>query len=110
MPRYLNTHDFVCDIFDPVLDMVIVADFECQITVELAMLDGQPNFWCDGVYLDGQSLKGGSELSRLIRLKVMEAADEELANGGPLWDAVAAREGVAFIGPAGSPDAHWARA
>lgn len=109
MPRYLNAYDFCAQISDAILDnLIVVADFDCQITVDVDFRDGEPVATCTDVFIDGQSLRGGSAVTTAIRLKVMEAADEELSAGGPLWDAVAAREGVAFIGPAGSPDAYWA--
>lgn len=111
MARYIDVYDFYCDVADPVLDdTIIFPQFECQISVDMDFNGGNPEATCTEVYVDGKSLRDGGDLSRLIRLKVMEAADEALSAGGPLWDAVAAREGVAFIGPAGSPDAYWARA
>jgi len=100
-------YPFTTDIRDAVLDITLIPDFECEVDVEVTLTNGDLSTHCRDVLIDGRSILGGSGLSSRLRTLVMIAAEADLAAAGPLWDAVAAAEGLAFRGAAGSPDAHW---
>lgn len=103
-------YPFVCDITDPVLGLVTIPSFECEVEVSTSIENGELVATCTDVLIKGQSLRGGSELTSKLRIKIMCEADDDLAAAGPLWDRVQAAEGVSFHGAAGDPDGYWQQA
>jgi hypothetical protein len=104
------TYPFTTDIRDAVLGITIIPDFQCEVEVEVTLINGDLETYVRDVLVDGVSLRDGSMLTRKLRTAVMVAAEDDLSAAGSLWDAVAAAEGVSFRGAAGDPDAFWVQA
>lgn len=110
--RYFYTHNLTSTIFGTKDETVVLAyDMECEVDIEVNLSsDGfDLDAYCCDVLIDGLSLKDGDELAKLVRLQVMQAVDDELDQGGPIWDEVALAEGLSLSGHAGDPDTHWVR-
>ena len=104
-------YDFVCDVTD-FDDLVLFADFECELDVEVELSGNGFDLvaTCTDVLVDGVSLRQGGELAKSIRTQVMMKADEELENGGWLFDQVREAEGLSLTGHPNDPDTHWQQA
>lgn len=104
-------YPFTTNITDPTQDIVLFTDLETEIDVDVTIRDGELECICTEVYVEGRSLAAGDDLSRLIRLQVMEAAEAEMARGGWLWDEVRDAEELVYQGLGGNdPDGRWVRA
>jgi|GEM_PF-5674004 len=100
-------YPFTATIVDRVLNLPVIFDFECEVDIETLVTSGELVCFCTDVLVDGQSLCGGSRLTHELRTMVMSMADEEIEQGGALFERIREAESLAFIGAAGDPDAHW---
>lgn len=108
-------YDYCLDISATILGasdetIVLFADFECQVDIDCELSGAEPQVTCTDVLIDGVSLANGDDLAKRIRSYVMAKADEEIENGGWLWDQVREAEGLSLSGHAGDPDTRWLQA
>lgn len=110
-------YDYTCDVTATIFGatdkaIVLFRDFECEVDIECSLSgDGfDLEARCTDVLIDGESLRNGDALTKVIRLKVMETADAELEAAGPLWDQVREAEGLSLTGHPNDPDTHWHQA
>lgn len=102
-------YDWCCNLTD--FDgLVLAQDFECQLDVSCDTSCGDLEVYCTDVLIDGVSLRNGGALAKLIRTQVMAKANDEIENGGWLWDQVREAEGLSLTGHAGDPDTRWLEA
>lgn len=88
--------------------VVLFADFECELDIDTSLsTGGDLEMRCTDVLVDGESLRHGDDLAKAIRLYVMAKADEEIENGGWLFDQVRDAEGLSLTGHPNDPDTHW---
>lgn len=87
--------------------VVLFADFECVVVVDCELNGSDLETCVTDVLIDGVSLANGDDLAKRIRSYVMSKADEEIENGGWLWDQVREAEGLSLSGHAGDPDTRW---
>lgn len=91
--------------------VVLFHDFECELDIDASLsTGGDLEIRCTDILVDGESLRHGDDLARAIRLYVMAKADEEIENGGWLWDQVREAEGLSLSGNAGDPSTRWLQA
>lgn len=90
--------------------VVLFADFECVVVVDCELNGSDLETCVTDVLIDGVSLANGDDLAKRIRSYVMSKADEEIENGGWLWDQVREAEGLSLSGHAGDPDTRWLQA
>ncbi|WP_449395548.1 hypothetical protein [Devosia riboflavina] len=104
----MSSYPYTAQIADTVLDgLALIVDFECELEISFEMDGGEPDISVTDVLVEGISLRGGSALARNIRLEVMQLADDEIENGGWLWDQVREREGLSLSGHPNDPDTCW---
>lgn len=88
--------------------VVLFADFECELDIDASLSSGGDlDITVTDVLVDGESLRYGDDLAKAIRLFVMAKADEEIENGGWLFEQVRDAEGLSLSGHPNDPDAHW---
>lgn len=87
--------------------IVLFPQFECQVDISCELNGSDLETSCTDVLIDGVSLANGDDLAKRIRSYVMAKADEEIENGGWLWDQVREAEGLSLSGHAGDPDTRW---
>lgn len=105
----MNTYPFCVDIKCPETGITLIYDLECEVVVYATISGGELVTNCRDVLVEGVSLDAKSELSQHIRYQVMEYADEQLENGGALWDAIIAETGFTYLrGP--ETDGQWVAA
>lgn len=108
-------YDFCLDIKATIFgtadeSIVLFPDFECQVDIDCELSGGELSTTCTDVLIDGVSLAHGDDLAKRIRTFVMAQADEQLENGGGLFEDVRDAEGLSLSGHPGDPDAHWQQA
>lgn len=81
-------------------------DVELDITCEIGS-GGDLDITVTDVLVDGESLRYGDDLAKAIRLYVMAKADEEIENGGWLFEQVRDAEGLSLSGHPNDPDTRW---
>jgi hypothetical protein len=82
-------------------------DFECEVDVDCKLSGGELDVRCTDVLVNGASLANGDSMAKMIRLHVMEKADEQLEAGGWLFDQVREAESLALTGHPNDPDTSW---
>lgn len=99
-------YDFCFDLTD--FDgLVLQQDYECQVEVSCELNGTELEVTCIDALKDGVSLRNGGILAKAIRVQAMTKADENLENGGWLFEQVREAEGISLSGRPGDPDAHW---
>jgi hypothetical protein len=105
-------YDFSCHITAMIYGkadqtITLFQDFECQLDVDCSLKGDDLDVRCTDVLVNGVSLANGDDTAKMIRLQVMEKADEQLEQGGWLFDQVREAEGLTLTGHPNDPDTSW---
>lgn len=106
-PPPRGRYDYCVSISDRRTGIVTISDFECQLTIDVSLTSGQLDCNVSDVLVGGVSLLNGDPLSRMLFGIVANMAEEEIENGGWLFDQVSEAEGLSLTGHPGDPDTHW---
>lgn len=105
-------YDFSCHVTATIYGradqtVTLFPDFECEVDVDCRVSGGELEVRCTDVLVDGSSLAHGDDTAKMIRLLVMEKADEQLEQGCGLFDQVREAEGLTLTGHPNDPDTSW---
>jgi len=100
------SYSFEAEIKDEHLD-IITQYIECEVEVDATVIGGELITEVTDVLREGKSLTRGDELSRALAARIMNMAEDDLRNGGPLWSRVREAEGIVLTGHPADPDTQW---